>query len=733
MIGVRARTGWKVGGLVLVAGLAGLAASSEARAQTFPKDPDEGGDWVWVPLTRTDPNSNVTSPIGDVAGDAPGSRDTVGNSDYPMAYIQSDATHFYFRLRLNAAARQNAKTFKPYGWSCVIDTDGDASDYELIAIVDGVANPDSVNLSWNTVQAKPNDPADAPETLLRAYLGPLDPMQPDFGYAEEVPAGSIFPIGAPDPDFFIDWAVEWSGLLDAGVAPNTPLRIACGTSDMGAVLSADLHGPPNLPDLFGDFYQCNANGCAPQNCAGVGSPCSAGVGACANAGLIMCDATGQPVCNAVPGEPAPAEICDGLDNDCNGVADEGNPGSGADCTSGLPGICAAGKTLCSKGALACVPSIAAGEVVETCNGLDDDCNGIPDDGPAGGGEPCATGLMGACATGYTACGAGVNTCVPIAAPGELVEACNAVDDDCDGEVDEGFVLGGPCSVGIGACAAEGVVVCGAPDGVTCSATPGAPIAEVCGDDVDSDCNGAVNNDCLDSDDDGLPDYVEEEVGSDPLDPDTDDDGVRDGLEPDFGADTDGDGKVNVLDPDSDGDGLFDGTEMGFDCSGDGTDVGAGVCIPDADSGETMTDPLDVDTDDGSVSDGDEDTNKDGAVEPGERNPLDPSDDVPTTPGCTDDSSCAEGQICVDGECVDGCRGEGGPGCAEGEHCTSSGAEPGVCVPDETAGSVVTDPDIMLTGSCACATGSTEGVPVRAALAFVALGALSLRRLRRKRR
>ncbi|UQA54924.1 MopE-related protein [Polyangium aurulentum] len=720
MARIQFRTCRSAGGVALLSGLSGLLVTTAARAQVYPVD-----DAAWMPLMRTDPVTQVTAPIGDAAGDAPGPRDAVGNAEFPMAYIQSDSTHLYFRLRINQQVRQNGTNFTPYGWGCIIDTDGDGSDYEFLALVDGVANPDTVRLQRNTAQAKPNDPADSPEVLLRAYLAPLVMGQPGFGYAREIPAGANFPIDDKDPDFFIDWAVERGALLDAGIGALTPLRIACGTSAMGDVLSTDLHGPAHLPDLFGDFILCGDAGCGAQNCAGVGAACSAGVGGCATAGTIVCDASGQPVCNAVAAQPS-VEVCDGIDNDCDSETDEGNPGGGVACSSGLPGICATGQTVCVENALACHPSIAAGEYTETCNGLDDDCNGIPDDGPAGGGEPCTTGLLGACATGHTACGGGANTCVPAAAPGEHADTCNGVDDDCDGQADEDFDLGAACAVGIGACASEGVLACDAQGGASCSAAPGMPSPESCGDAIDSDCDGNLDNDCPDTDDDGLPDHTEVDVGADPNDADTDDDGVRDGLEPDWDEDTDGDGHINVLDPDSDGDGLFDGTETGFDCSGPGTDASAGHCTPDADSGVTVTDPLDVDTDDGSVSDGDEDTDKDGAVDPGERDPLDPSDDL-TTP-CADDARCGDGQICVDGACVDGCRGEGGPGCASDEQCTSSGTEPGVCVPADVV--APHDAFALAGGGCACTTGSSEDTPGRTAWALAALGALIIRRKRR---
>jgi hypothetical protein len=53
----------------------------------------------------------------------------------------------------------------------------------------------------------------------------------------------------------------------------------------------------------------------------------------------------------------------------------------------------------------------------------------------------------------------------------------------------------------------------------------------------------------------------------------------------------------------------------------------GVFIPDADP-TTTTDSLNKDTDGGSVPDGEEDTNHNGRVDSGERDPLDFRDDVP---------------------------------------------------------------------------------------------------------
>ncbi|WP_437590194.1 DUF3344 domain-containing protein [Sorangium sp. So ce1000] len=146
-------------------------------------------------------------------------------------------------------------------------------------------------------------------------------------------------------------------------------------------------------------------------------------------------------------------------------------------------------------------------------------------------------------------------------------------------------------------------------------------------------NGADDVPPKDTDGDGLSDAVEETIGSDPNDADTDDDGVIDGQEPNFSDDTDGDGLINVLDVDSDNDGLFDGTELGLPCDNAATNVAAGHCRADADEGATKTSPVDPDTDDGGVPDGQEDLNHDGAIDGGETDPNNAADDG--TPTDTD--------------------------------------------------------------------------------------------------
>ena len=131
----------------------------------------------------------------------------------------------------------------------------------------------------------------------------------------------------------------------------------------------------------------------------------------------------------------------------------------------------------------------------------------------------------------------------------------------------------------------------------------------------------------DSDNDGLNDGDELEAETNPLDADCDDDGVIDGDELLWNMDSDEDGLINALDPDSDDDGILDGTELGliYVRLNDDTDLSQGNFLPDADP-LTQTNPIQADTDEGGLSDGEEDINFNGRQDDDEKDPLDPEDD-----------------------------------------------------------------------------------------------------------
>jgi hypothetical protein len=129
---------------------------------------------------------------------------------------------------------------------------------------------------------------------------------------------------------------------------------------------------------------------------------------------------------------------------------------------------------------------------------------------------------------------------------------------------------------------------------------------------------------VDTDGDGVPDVVERFYGLDPdsADKDSDDDGVLDLEEPAGFDDVDGDGRIGILDRDSDNDGIPDGVEEGVTLPSATTD--ADFFTPDADP-TTKTSSVIADTDGDGLPDGFEDLNRNGKVDAGETDPDDPGD------------------------------------------------------------------------------------------------------------
>ena len=126
--------------------------------------------------------------------------------------------------------------------------------------------------------------------------------------------------------------------------------------------------------------------------------------------------------------------------------------------------------------------------------------------------PCS--LPGICEDGLLSCGVDDNdNVVPFCDSIQYSEpeTCDGLDNDCDGDTDEGFPdLGLDCTAGLGECEESGFYVCNAAgDDTECDAVAGPPTDEVCGDNLDNDCDGLTDDadidDCqgIDEDDDGF--------------------------------------------------------------------------------------------------------------------------------------------------------------------------------------------------------------------------------------
>ncbi len=223
--------------------------------------------------------------------------------------------------------------------------------------------------------------------------------------------------------------------------------------------------------------------------------------------------------------PGATEICNQVDDNCDGATDEGltqtyYQDSDGDGWGGLAGHvqCAADAAYSSSTSGDCDDTKFAVHpgAVEVCNYIDDNCNGQTDEGTSlamyfkdldGDTFGAGAGQMLCGMTGQftvlddTDCDDTRYSVHPGA-----TEVCDGLDNNCNGQVDEGFTLstfyadGDGDGYGIGAgssqCAAGNgftATVAGDCDDTKATVHPGA--TEVCSNGVDDNCNGQTDEGC----------------------------------------------------------------------------------------------------------------------------------------------------------------------------------------------------------------------------------------------